>query len=79
MRANAGIQNVKIADGGVYTISVTSPETGCTFQQIRLIQIGGYPIVKFSQDSFNVPTGYIFKLTPTIVNASDPNIFPIKI
>jgi len=76
--ANAGIQNVMITDGGVYTVSVTSPETGCTVSTDTLINIGGYPIVKFSQDSLNVPTGYIFKATPTIVNASDPNILPIS-
>ncbi len=48
------------------------------FQQIRLSILAGYPIVIFSQDSLNVPTGYIFKATPTIVNASDPNILPIS-
>jgi gliding motility-associated-like protein len=75
--ANAGITNVKIEDGGVYSITVTSPETGCSVTADTLIQIGGYPIVKFSKDSFNVPTGYTMHITPAILNATDKNILPI--
>src|SRR5581483_2485216 len=75
--ANASISPVKIDDGGVYSITVTSPQTGCSATADTLIQIGGYPLVKFSKDSFNVPTGYTMKLTPAILNASDKNILPI--
>jgi len=75
--ANASIPNVKIEDGGVYSVTVTSPQTGCSTTADTLIQIGGYPIVKFSKDSFNLPTGYIMQLSPAIVNASDKNILPI--
>lgn len=76
--AYAGITPVKIEDGGVYSITVTSPQTGCSATADTLIAVGGYPIVKFSKDSFNVPTGYIMKLAPSIVNASDKNILPIS-
>jgi PKD repeat protein len=75
--ANASITNVKVEDGGVYSITVTSPETGCSTTADTLIQIGGYPIVKFSKDSFNVPTGYTMHITPAILNATDKNILPI--
>lgn len=75
--ATAGISPVKMEDAGVYSITVTSPETGCSSTADTLIQVGGYPIVKFSKDSFNVPTGYTMKITPAIANASDRNILPI--
>jgi gliding motility-associated-like protein len=75
--AYAGISPVKIEDGGVYSITVTSPETGCSATADTLVQVGGYPVVKFGKDSFNLPTGYIMKLSPDIVNASDKNILPI--
>lgn len=75
--ASASITNVKIEDAGDYSITVTSPETGCSTTADTLIQIGGYPVVKFSKDSFNVPTGYMMNLTPAILNASDKNILPI--
>ena len=74
---NAGINNVKIEDGGIYSILVTSPATGCTATADTLIQIGGYPIVKFSEDTLTLPTGYLLKLAPAITNETDPNILPI--
>ncbi len=76
--AYAGISPVKIEDGGVYSITVTSPETGCSATVDTLISVGGYPVVQFSKDSFNLPTGYIMKLSPAIINASDKNILPIS-
>jgi hypothetical protein len=76
---DAGINNVKVQDAGIYTITVNSPQTGCSSTSDTLIQIGGYPIVKFPQDSvLTFPTGYLFNLAPVITNASDPNILPIK-
>jgi hypothetical protein len=75
--ASASISPVKIEDGGVYTVTVTSPQTGCSVTADTLIEVGGYPVVRFSKDSFNVPTGFTMKLAPAIVNASDKNILPI--
>ena len=75
--AGAGISPVKIEDAGVYSITVTSPETGCSVTADTMIAVGGYPVVKFSKDSFNVPTGYTMQITPAITNASDRNILPI--
>jgi gliding motility-associated-like protein len=75
--ASAGISPVKIEDAGVYSITVTSPETGCSVTADTMIAVGGYPVVKFSKDSFNVPTGYTMQITPAITNASDRNILPI--
>lgn len=75
----AGINNVKVADGGIYSITVSSPQTGCSSSSDTLIQIGGYPIVKFAQDSLVLPTGYLLPLTPAVINAADPGILPMKI
>lgn len=75
--ASAGISPVKIEDAGVYSVTVTSPETGCSVTADTMIAVGGYPVVKFSKDSFNVPTGYTMQITPAITNASDRNILPI--
>ncbi|MCS3798962.1 PKD domain-containing protein [Niastella sp. OAS944] len=75
---NAGINNVKVADGGIYSITVSSPATGCSSTSDTMIQIGGYPIVKFPQDSLTLPTGFLLPLTPVITNAADAGILPIK-
>ena len=75
---NAGINSVKVEDAGIYTITVTSPETGCSASTDTLIQIGAYPIVKFAQDTLTLPTGYRLPLDPVITNATDPGILPIK-
>lgn len=75
---NAGISNVRVEDGGIYTVSVTAPQTGCTVSEDTLIQIGGYPIVRFTQDTLQFPTGHMFSLTPQVVNATDPNILPMQ-
>jgi gliding motility-associated-like protein len=76
--ANAGIPAVKVEDGGVYSVTVTSAETGCSITSDTLIQVGDYPVVKFAQDSFNLPTGHILQLSPSIINASDPHVLPIQ-
>ncbi len=76
--ANAEIINVTVQDAGVYTITVSSPETGCSATRDTLIRVGGYPDVKFAQDSLTLPTGYLLQLTPVITNAGEPNILPVK-
>ncbi|OQP56466.1 PKD domain-containing protein [Niastella populi] len=76
--ATASINNVRVADGGIYSITVSSPATGCSSTSDTLIQIGGYPIVKFAQDSLTLPTGFLLPLKPVITNATDPGILPIK-
>ena len=75
---NAEINKVKIQDAGVYSITVNSPQTGCSSTSDTLIQIGGYPIVKFAKDSLTLPTGFLLNLAPLIINAADPNILPVK-
>jgi hypothetical protein len=75
---NAEINKVKIEDAGMYTITVSSPETGCSSSTDKLIQIGGYPIVKLGQDTISLPTGYRLLLTPVITNAADPGILPLQ-
>jgi hypothetical protein len=75
---NAGINDVTPADAGLYSITVSSPETGCSATSDTLIQIGGYPIVKFGQDTISLPTGYRYMMTPVITNATDPGILPIQ-
>jgi gliding motility-associated-like protein len=76
--ANAGINSVVIADAGVYAVSVTSPLTGCSSVSDTLIEIGGYPIIKFPTDTLTVATGQILNLSPVTMNAADPNILPMK-
>ncbi len=73
----AAINNIKIPQGGIYTVTVTSTQTNCSATSDTLIQVGGYPIVKFPQDTLTLPTGYILQLTTSILNANDPNILPI--
>jgi gliding motility-associated-like protein len=76
--SNAAINNVIIKDAGIYTITVNSPQTGCSSTTDTLILIGGYPIVKFAQDSLTLPTGFLLNLAPVITNAAEPNILPMK-
>lgn len=76
--AYAAINNVQVQDGGVYAITATSSQTGCSSTTDTLIKIGNYPIVKFAQDSLTVPTGYLLNLATTITNANEPNVLPMK-
>jgi len=75
---NATINNVKIEDAGIYSVTVSSPETGCTSTTDTMIQIGGYPRVEFAEDTVAYPTGYRFILSPVITNSADPGILPIQ-
>jgi gliding motility-associated-like protein len=76
--SNAGINKVKIQDAGIYTVTATSPQTGCSTSSDTLIQIGGYPIVKFPQDTLILPTGTRINLAPVITNGAEPGILPIR-
>ena len=75
---NATVNKVQVQDAGIYTITVSSPQTGCSVSTDTLIQIGGYPIVHFARDTFTLPAGYLLPLDPVIVNAAVPGILPIK-
>jgi len=74
----AGISHVKISDAGIYSVTVSSPETGCSTTTDTLIEIGGYPNVQFAQDTVTLPTGYRLPLAPEITNAADPGILPVQ-
>jgi gliding motility-associated-like protein len=74
----AQINNVQVKDGGIYTVTVSSNQTGCSISSDTLIQVGGYPIIKFNEDSLTVPTGYSINLTPIVVNADSAGIIPIQ-
>ena len=74
----AAINDVTVSDGGIYSVTVSSPETGCSSTSDTLIQIGGYPMVKLPQDSLTLPAGYLLTLAPIITNENDPNVLPIK-
>jgi PKD repeat protein len=76
--SNAAISSVSVSDAGTYAVSVTSPLTGCSSVSDTLIQIGGYPIIKFPTDTITAPTGQILNLAPIVTNAADPNVLPIK-
>lgn len=73
----ATVNNIKIQDAGIYTVTVTSTQTTCIAASDTMIQVGGYPVVKFAQDTLTLPTGYILRLATSIVNGNDPNILPI--
>lgn len=75
---NAGINKVAIKDAGIYSITVSSPQTGCSVTSDTLIQVGGEPVVAFSQDTLTLPTGYRLNLAPVITNAADPGILPVQ-
>lgn len=75
--ANVTINNVQISNSGIYTITVTSTETGCSASADTLIQVGAYPIVTLPQDTVSLPTGHLLPLTTTITNADDPGVLPI--
>lgn len=76
--ANAGIAKVKVDDSGIYSITVTSPVTGCSTTTDTLIQVGDFPVVRFAQDTLTFPAGYRFLLQPKIVNATAPGVAPIR-
>ena len=75
---NVTIEKVKVEDAGIYSITVTSPQTGCSATTDTLIQVGAYPIVQFAQDTLTLPTGYLLKLAPVITNATTPGVLPMK-
>ncbi len=75
---NAGISNVAVEDAGIYSVTSLSPQTGCSSTTDTLIQIGGYPVVKFLRDTFTLTAGYLLKLSPFIINATEPHILPMQ-
>ena len=58
----------KLQNSGTYSITVSSPETGCSVTTDTLIQVGAYPVVKFAQDTFTLPTGYLLNLSSSVTN-----------
>ena len=76
--ANAGINKVAIKDAGIYSITVSSPQTGCSVTSDTLIQVGDHPVVAFAQDTLVLPTGYRLHLEPVISNATDPGVLPVQ-
>jgi gliding motility-associated-like protein len=76
--STARINKVRLEDAGIYTITAYSPATGCSASTDTMIGIGGYPIVKFPQDTITLPTGFLLKLAPAITNANEPGIMPMK-
>ncbi|WP_295119572.1 PKD domain-containing protein [uncultured Chitinophaga sp.] len=76
--ANAVINPVSLRDAGIYTITVTSPQTGCSMSTDTTIRIGDYPVVRFAQDTITVATGVRIPLAPQIMNSSAPGVLPIE-
>src|SRR5262249_2046039 len=75
---NAGINNVGVKDGGLYSITVTSPVTGCSAKTDTLIGIGNYPDIALTPGPLTLPTGTQLPLTPTLLNAGMANVLPMK-
>jgi gliding motility-associated-like protein len=76
-RSNVTIDNVQVAHSGIYTVTVTSAETGCSASTDTMIQIGAYPVVTLPQDTITLPTGHLFSLNTVITNAAEPGVLPI--
>lgn len=76
--ADAVINNIQTADAGRYKITVRSPQTGCSVTADTLIEIGNYPVVKFTQDVIASPYGYPLNLVPVIANANAPGVSPVE-
>lgn len=75
---NTGINNVMVNDGGLYTITATSPATGCSAQTDTLIRIGNYPEIRLFPGLVTAPTGTLLPLTPRILNSNAPNVLPMQ-
>lgn len=71
------VDKVTVKDAGKYTVSVTSPSTGCSVSSDVLIEVGAYPKVLLADD-VTLPTGTNFQLNPVITNASEANVLPMK-
>lgn len=72
------INSVRVQDAGRYAVTVSSPVTGCTVTSDTLIQVGAYPVVRFTQDTLILPTGYRLNLNPVIANETEPGVLPIR-
>lgn len=71
------INDVQVTHAGIYTVTVTSSETGCAASADTMIEVGAYPVVTLPQDTVSLPTGYLFPLTTTISNANAPGVSPV--
>ncbi|MCM5527890.1 gliding motility-associated C-terminal domain-containing protein [Parasegetibacter sp. NRK P23] len=75
---NTGISSVTVNDGGLYTITATSPVTGCSAQTDTLIRIGNYPEIVLRPGLVTAQTGTLMPLKPIILNSSAPNVLPMQ-
>lgn len=72
------IPNVTVKDGGMYSITVTSPATGCSAKTDTLIGVGNYPDIVLGPSPVTLPTGTQLPLTPTVLNAGMEKVLPMK-
>jgi gliding motility-associated-like protein len=75
---NFSINNVGVKDGGLYSITVTSPVTGCSAKTDTLIGVGNYPDITLTPGPLTLPTGTQLPLTPTLLNAGMANVLPMR-
>jgi gliding motility-associated-like protein len=75
---NFSINNVGVKDGGLYSITVTSPVTGCSAKTDTLISIGNYPDITLGPGPVTLPTGTQLPLTPTVLNAGMDKVLPMR-
>lgn len=75
---HTGINKVTIRDGGLYTITATSPATGCTAQADTLIRIGNYPDIILPPGPITLSTGALLTLKPKVLNGNASNVLPIQ-
>ncbi len=69
------VDNVDVENSGVYSITVTSPQNGCSSSNDTLVEVGGFPIIKFDHDSLTLPTGYRLNLGTTVTNSSEKTFY----
>lgn len=72
------IANVVVKDAGMYSITVTSPATGCSAKTDTLISVGNYPDISLGTSPVTLPTGTQLPLTPTVLNSGMEKVLPMK-
>jgi len=76
--AFASLNDVKVSDGGIYSVTVYAPATGCSATSDTLVSIGANPAVTLKPDTLHLPTGYMVPLVPVITNGNDAGVLPVK-
>lgn len=75
---NIRIPNVKVTDGGLYSITVVAAANGCSAKTDTFIGIGNYPEVDLGPSPLNLPIDTQFTLRPVVKNAGIGFVLPMQ-